>query len=598
MRQSQGLRLLAGVAGLILAGQTLLAGVATPPPLAALHGQKGVTCVECHPGAKGGKVKVDDNERVPNLSCVRCHGDLKAVGAGTPGPLNPHLSHLGETSCTLCHRGHEPSRSYCQSCHAFDMKIPAGAAGPWQPAPKPSPRSKGKVAKADHADVVVVGSGAAGMVAALTAHDAGARVIVLEKQPLTGGNSMLAEGGMNAAHTPAQAKAGIQDTVELMRDDTLKGGKNLGEPALVELLARNSAASVAYLEQLGADLSDVGRLGGASVKRAHRPSGGDAVGAHIVSVLRRNALERKLDVRVNARVVKLLEGKDGRIIGVEVAGLHRGTYRILAKAVVLAAGGFSANPERVAHYQPSFKGMASSNQPGATGDGLDLGEAKGGKLKDMEQIQIHPSIAASSRILITEAVRGNGAILVNREGRRFFNEIGTRDAVSQAILHQTGKTAFLVFDEGVRKSLKQIDGYFHLELVKAGDTPEALARALGLPEAAFKATLEGYNAAFEAKLDPECKRPDLPRALRTPRYYAIEVMPGIHYTMGGLQINTGSQVLDQAGQAIPGFFAAGEVTGGVHGANRLGGNSISETITFGRIAGESAAAFAKASRKP
>jgi fumarate reductase flavoprotein subunit len=592
-RRYQGF--LAGVAGLFMAGQALLAAVPAPPPLAVLHGQKGITCVACHPGTKGGKVQVDDNERVPNQSCVQCHGDLKAVGAGTPGPLNPHLSHLGETSCTLCHRGHEASRSYCQSCHAFDMKIPAGATGPWQPAAKPAPKA-GR-ARVDHADVVVVGSGAAGMVAALTAHDAGARVIVLEKQPLTGGNSMLAEGGMNAAHTPAQAKAGIQDTVELMRDDTLKGGKNLGEPALVELLARNSAASVAYLEKLGADLSDVGRLGGASLKRAHRPSGGDAVGAHIVSVLRRNAVERKLDVRVNARVVKLLEGKDGRIIGVEVAGLHRGTYRILAKAVVLAAGGFSANPERVAHYQPSFKGMASSNQPGATGDGLDLGEAKGGKLKDMEQIQIHPSIAAGSRILITEAVRGNGAILVNREGKRFFNEIGTRDAVSQAILQQTGKTAFLVFDEGVRKSLRQIDGYFHLELVKAGASPEALARVLGLPEAAFQATLERYNAAVDAKLDPECKRPDLPRALRTPQYYAIEVMPGIHYTMGGLQINTGAQVLDQAGKTITGFYAAGEVTGGVHGANRLGGNSISETITFGRIAGEGAAAFVKGSRR-
>jgi fumarate reductase flavoprotein subunit len=227
-------------------------------------------------------------------------------------------------------------------------------------------------------------------------------------------------------------------------------------------------------------------------------------------------------------VVRLLESRDGSITGVEVEGLHRGLYRIRAKAVILATGGFSSNPERVARYQPSFKGMASTNQPGATGDGLDLGAQGGGSLKDMEQIQIHPSIAAGSRILITEAVRGNGAILVNREGKRFFNEIGTRDAVSQAILRQTGGTAFMVFDEGVHQSLKQIDGYFHLGLVKEGETPEALARLLGIPAEAFKATLEAYNASVAAKKDGAFQRPDLPRALATPRFYAIEVQPAIH----------------------------------------------------------------------
>lgn len=561
------------------------------PQLAKFHAKQGISCAECHPGSKGKVVRVDDNEQGPNQACIRCHGDLKAVGAKNKGPINAHVSHLGQINCTVCHGGHQPSRAYCQNCHGFDLKVPAAAPLDWKPMPQAVKAVN--TTRVDHADVVVIGSGAAGMVSALTAHDAGARVIVLEKQPLTGGNSMLAAGGMNAANTPQQAKRGIKDSAELMRSDTLAGGKNLGDPTLVEILARESAASVAYLEQLGADLSDVGRMGGASVNRAHRPSGGTAVGAHIVNVLRANAQQRRLDVRVNSRVVKLLEAPDGRITGVEVEGRHRGRYRIQAKAVVLAAGGFSSNPERVARYQPSFRGMTSSNQPGATGDGLDLGEAKGGSLKDMNQIQIHPSIAAGSRILITEAVRGNGAILVNREGRRFFNEIGTRDAVSQAILQQTGKSAFLVFDEGVRKSLKQIDGYFHLELVKEGATPEALAKVLGIPESNLKATLETYNTAVDSKQDPAFKRADLPRALRTPNYYAIEIMPGVHYTMGGLQIDPETRVMAKDGQPIPGFYAAGEVTGGVHGANRLGGNSISETITFGRIAGRSAAAFAK-----
>jgi fumarate reductase flavoprotein subunit len=248
----------------------------------------------------------------------------------------------------------------------------------------------------------------------------------------------------------------------------------------------------------------------------------------------------------------------------------------------------------VASYRPEFKGMASSNQPGATGDGLDLGAAAGGELKDMKEIQIHPTVAFGSRILITEAVRGNGAIAVNKEGKRFMNEMTTRDKASAAVLAQTGKMGYLVFDEGVRKSLKQIEGYFHLELVKEGETPEALAKQIGAPPAALAATIAAYNKAVEAKNDAEFGRKDLPRALATPKYYAIGIQPGVHYTMGGLKINGESEVLTKDGKPVPALYAAGEVTGGVHGTNRLGGNSISETITFGRIAGANAAKLAKA----
>jgi fumarate reductase flavoprotein subunit len=247
----------------------------------------------------------------------------------------------------------------------------------------------------------------------------------------------------------------------------------------------------------------------------------------------------------------------------------------------------------VARYRPEFKGMTTSNQPGALGEGTVLGDQIGGQLVDMKEIQIHPTVAKGSRILITEAVRGNGAILVNREGKRFVNEITTRDKASAAILQQKGQSAFMIFDEGIRKSLKQIDGYFHLELVREGATPEALAAKIGVPADAFKTTLEAYNQAVETKNDAEFKRPDMPRPVKTPKFYAIEIAPGIHYTMGGLKINGETQVINKEGKPIPGFFAAGEVTGGVHGNNRLGGNSISETITFGRIAGANAAKLAK-----
>ncbi|QOX80755.1 flavocytochrome c [Trichlorobacter lovleyi] len=581
--------MLLGLAVLLLPTGALRAAEGGKSALAELHKAKQIGCADCHGTAK--KITVDDSEKGINQSCVGCHGDLEAVGAKAKGPINPHKSHLGQPNCTACHSGHSRSQAYCLKCHSYDMPIPGGAAAVVPLKLKKSAR------KAESTDVVVIGAGAAGMTAAITAHDAGAKVILLEKQPITGGNSMLAAGGMNAAETRFQNTKGIKDSVELMYQDTMKGGKNMGDPALVRILAQNSSGSVDWLTSIGADISDVGRMGGASVNRTHRPTGGHAVGAHIANVLRKNAADRKIDIRVNSKVVKIIEDKQGRVTGVVVEGKHSGSYTIKAKAVVLTAGGFSANPEKVAFYRPEFKGMTTSNQPGATGDGLELGEKAGAELKDMKEIQIHPTVAAGSRILITEAVRGNGAILVNHEGKRFVNELTTRDKASAAILQQTGKSAYLVFDEGVRKSLKQIDGYFHLELVKEGATIKDLAAALKMPAATLETTIDTYNKAVDAKNDSEFKRPDMPRALRTAKYYAIEIKPGVHYTMGGLKINTDTQVIAKNGKPIAGFYAAGEVTGGVHGANRLGGNSISETITFGRIAGANAAKLVKPATK-
>jgi fumarate reductase flavoprotein subunit len=559
--------------------------------LADMHAKKQVNCDACH--GSGGTV-VDDNEQPVNMNCVKCHGALADVAKKATGHVNPHKSHLGEISCTTCHSGHAVSKTYCLNCHAFEMKI-SGSEGTAQPAAPPKPAESKMV---DQADVVIIGAGAAGFTAAITAHDAGAKIIVLEKQPITGGNSMLAAGGMNAADTKFQKEKGIQDSVDLMIKDTMTGGNNVNDQELVKILAKNSAGSVDWLTSLGADLSDVGRMGGASVNRTHRPKGGAAVGAHIVDTLKKSAAERKIDVRVNSKVVKILTDRKGTVIGVQVEGKHRGLYTINAKAVVLTAGGFSANPEKVAFYRPEFKGMTTSNQPGATGDGIDVGSAAGGDLQDMKEIQIHPTVSASSKILITEAVRGNGAIVVNQEGKRFMNELTTRDKASAAILAQTGKMAYMIFDEGVRQSLKQIDGYFHLELVKEGETPEALAAAIKVPPQALAETIAAYNQAFDKKDDSVFKRPDMPRALRTPKYFAIAIKPGVHYTMGGLKINTDSQVLSKDGKPIAGFYAAGEVTGGVHGTNRLGGNSISETITFGRIAGANAAKLAKSASAP
>ncbi|MCL1926823.1 MAG: flavocytochrome c [Syntrophorhabdaceae bacterium] len=572
-------------AGAELAGKTLLSD---------LHKDYQVGCKDCHGKTKD--ISLDDAESGVSGACVKCHGSSLRMAerseekAKGKEHINPHVSHVGNMNCTACHRGHEASASYCNNCHAFNLPMSGGNAAKKTP---PGAAGKSNVHKIEQADIVIVGGGAAGMTAAIVATEMKAKVILVEKNPILGGNSMLAAGGMNAAWTEYQAAKGIADSPETMFQDTMKGGQNVGDPDLVRVLAYNSDAAVKWLTAHGANISDVGRMGGASANRAHRPVGGTTVGPHVTGVLKRSVADRKIETRLNCKVIRVLKNKEGRVTGVVVQGKHSGEYTIQAKAVVFATGGFSANADMVASLQPSLKGMTTSNQPGAVGEGMVLGEQAGAKLVDMKEIQIHPTVAAGSRILISESVRGNGAILVNREGKRFVNELTTRDKASEAVLKQAGGSAFIVFDEGILKSLKQIQGYFHLGLVLGGATPQELGAAIGAPGDVLAKTIEAYNGFVDAKKDDEFQRPDMPRALRTPNYYAIEIKPGIHYTMGGLKINTATQVIDEKGNPIPGFFAAGEATGGVHGVNRLGGNSVCETIVFGRIAGANAAKTAQ-----
>lgn len=566
--------------------------VSEPEFLAEFHQDRKFKCKDCHSNDTG--FKLDDNESTENARCIGCHGTLSQLADKEHRPISIHRSHLGEVNCTTCHHAHTSSQAYCGNCHFFQTQIPFAGAPVFHPKAEPPYDENPPVA--DNVDVVVIGSGGAGLTAAITARDLGASVIVLEKQPLTGGNTMLAAGGMNAANTQFQRDAGIVDSPSLMASDTLAAGANENDPALVAILAQDSAASVQWLTSLGVDLSNVGQMAGSSVRRTHRPAGGKAIGAHLVNVLREAVASRQIEVRVNSKVVRISEDPQGHVTGVHVLGKQRGLYAIQAKAVVLAAGGFSANPARVALYRPDYSSMISSNQPGATGDGLDLGDAIHAQLLALDRIQIHPTLAAGNRTLITEAVRGNGGILVNREGQRFVNEMATRAIVSASVMAQTGATAFILYDQQVRDGLSQTEGYNRLELVREGTTLAELATRLSIPRATLEATVQAYNNAYASSpnhIDPVFGRA-IPRPVDRSHFYAIEIAPGIHYTMGGLKIDSQTQVISTSNAPIPGFFAVGEVTGGVHGADRLGGNSISETITFGRIAGTSAATFAAA----
>ena len=439
------------------------------------------------------------------------------------------------------------------------------------------------------ADVVIVGAGGAGMTAAITAAAEGKSVVIVESQPMVGGNSVRATGGMNAGKTVYQDEnefgesAGVEktlktaaekyadnetitalaktvseqwaeyqknptgyfDSVELMELDTMIGGKGINDPALVETLCANSADAIDWLDEHGITLHSVSSFGGASVKRIHRPVNAEgktvSVGSYMIPLLEENCEKAGVQILLNTTANEILTDANGAAVGVKATG-----------------------------------------STGAIGAGT----------VDMDQIQIHPTVEANTAALITEGLRGDGAVLINAEGKRFIDEVGTRDVVSAAEIAQTGSYSWLVVDQAMADASSVIQGYIKKGYTVTGETYEELGKAMGVDEAAFAETMKTWNGYVEAKNDPDFGRTSFANKLDTAPYYAIKVTAGVHHTMGGLTINTNTEVLKADGTVIPGLFAAGEVTGGVHGANRLGGNAVADFTVFGRIAGKAASDYA------
>ena len=490
------------------------------------------------------------------------------------------------------------------------------------------------------ADVVVVGAGGAGMTAAITAAAEGKSVVVLESQSMVGGNSVRATGGMNAAKTVYQDEnefgesAGVEktlktaaekyadnetitalaktvseqwaayqanptgyfDSVELMELDTMIGGKGINDPELVETLCANSADAIDWLDEHGITLHNVSSFGGASVKRIHRPVNAEgktvSVGSYMIPLLQENCEKAGVKMMLDTTATEILTDANGAAVGVKATGASGETVTVNAKAVVLATGGFGANLDMVVKYKPELKGFMTTNAPGIQGQGIEMAQAIGAATVDMDQIQIHPTVEANTAALITEGLRGDGAILINEEGKRFIDEVGTRDVVSAAEIAQTGSYSWLVVDQAMADASSVIQGYIKKGYTVTGATHEELGKAMGVDAAAFAETMEKWNGYVEAKNDPDFGRTSFANPLNTAPYYAVKVTAGVHHTMGGLKINANTEVLNEKGEVIPGLFAAGEVTGGVHGANRLGGNAVADFTVFGRIAGAAASDYA------
>ena len=490
------------------------------------------------------------------------------------------------------------------------------------------------------ADIVIVGAGGAGMTAAITAAEEGKSVVILESQSMVGGNSVRATGGMNAGKTVYQDEnefgeaAGVEktlktaaekyadnetitalaktvseqwaeyqanptgyfDSVELMELDTMVGGKGINDPELVETLCSNSADAIDWLDEHGITLHNVASFGGASVKRIHRPVDADgktiSVGSYMIPLLQENCEKAGVQILLNTTANEILTDANGAAVGVKATGASGETVTVNAKAVVLTTGGFGANLDMVVKYKPELKGFMTTNAPGIQGQGIEMAQAIGAATVDMDQIQIHPTVEANTAALITEGLRGDGAVLINAEGKRFIDEVGTRDVVSAAEIAQTGSYSWLVVDQAMVDASSVIQGYIKKGYTVTGETYEELGKAMGVDEAAFAETMNTWNGYVDAKNDPDFGRTSFANKLDTAPYYAIKVTAGVHHTMGGLTINTNTEVLKEDGSVIPGLFAAGEVTGGVHGANRLGGNAVADFTVFGRIAGKAASDYA------
>ena len=490
------------------------------------------------------------------------------------------------------------------------------------------------------ADVVVIGAGGAGMTAAMTAADAGQKVVILESQAMVGGNSARATGGMNAAKTVYQDEnefdqaAGVEktlataaekyadnetitalaktvseqwaayqanptgyfDSVELMELDTMVGGKGINNPELVKTLCEGTADAIDWLDENGITLHNVSSFGGASVKRIHRPVNAEgktvSVGSYMIPLLEENCKKAGVQILLNTTANEILTDANGAAAGIKATGSTGETVTVNAKAVVLTTGGFGANLDMVVKYKPELKGFMTTNAAGIQGQGIEMAEAIGAATVDMDQIQIHPTVEANTAALITEGLRGDGAVLINAEGKRFIDEVGTRDVVSAAEIAQTGSYSWLVVDQAMVDASSVIQGYIKKGYTKTGATYEELAKELDVDPATFANTMETWNGYVEAKNDPDFGRTSFANPLNNGPYYAIKVTAGVHHTMGGVTINSATEVLKEDGTVIPGLFAAGEVTGGVHGANRLGGTAVADFVVFGRIAGESAANYA------
>lgn len=446
-------------------------------------------------------------------------------------------------------------------------------------------------------DVVVVGAGGAGFASAISANQAGADVILLEKLATVGGNTRISGGEMAAPGSWVQEMEGIEDSPEKYIEDLKKAG---GDDDLIKVLAENATPAAEWMRDfIGIEFLDsLMFFGGHSVARAVIPLGHS--GVEIIEKYSAKANEVGVEVLTEHDVKEILV-EDGKVVGVK-AETPYGELIVHAKAVVLTTGGFGANPEMLFEYDKEIDDkILSTNSPGATGDGILMAEAIGADTVDMDKIQLYPicDVETGKLLYVGDTRMVGGALLVNKEGKRFVEELDTRRAISMGIKAQTGSVGYLIWDEKsseatgtIYSHASEAEGLYDRGYLFKADTIAELAEHFDIDVEALEETIANFNENSKKGVDPEFNLRNVGFTVDEAPFYIMVAVPATHHTMGGLMINVDTEVIDTDGNVIPGLYAAGEVTGGIHGSNRLGSSAIADITVFGRISGENAAEYA------
>lgn len=510
---------------------------------------------------------------------------------------------------------------------------------------KPVPEKIKKVAgiTKGSADLIIVGAGGSGLSAAVTAKDLDVKnVLVLEKMPVIGGNTLRCASAFNAADPDRQKALPMTETLKeavvkaisekpvseehakLMADvkakyeaylksgsktlfdcpewhalQTYNGGDKVGQIPLIRQYSNNVLDTLHWMQSKGSPVMDrVSQGAGALWQRTHQLDAPAGLG--LIDPLYQSAVKQGVNFKLGMRVQDLILNDKGRVIGVTATDKVGNKYEFTSKdGVILATGGYSQNKEMrrksAPHLTPE---MVSTNQPGATGDGIVIATRHGADTTGMNYVQVYPLATPGTGALQGRARKMSGlddVIDVNKNGERFVKEDARRDEFVAAIKKQPGGVVYDINDSSIVKPLnsfnEDVETLVSIGRIYKADSLADLAKQLGMPADKLEATVAEFNKMVEAKNDPKFGRKLFDRPIVKPPFYATPRAPSIHHTMGGLQISTNAQVLDKNGKPIPGLYAAGEVTGGIHGSNRLGGNATADVLTFGRIAAKSAVAY-------
>ena len=440
------------------------------------------------------------------------------------------------------------------------------------------------------ADVIVIGAGLSGLSASVRAAEQGADVLLLEKMAYAGGNCILSTGILQAAGTKLQAQAGIEDSPEQYALDMAQGASADRDPVQMKMVSTLSGETLDWLADNGVEFSDKVTQGvGSTAYRAHQ-SMPDA--NELVSGLVDTASQKGVMIQYDTPVLSLMTDDQGKVTGV-VANQKGQPVEYTAKAVIIASGGFGGSPEMLSKYWgDEYAKMTYAGSPGTTGEMIEEAAKLGAKLTDMDKAAYgSPTVEVSKNMLITAMVLSGGAILTDSTGSRFCNETGDPFDTSKSVVETQEPFVFEIFDQNVADNVYKVSVYQNMGIVEQAATVEELAEKVGLPADTLKATIEQYNAAVESGKD-EFGRTIFTQPLTTAPFYCVKVAAGGVMTFGGLTLDDQCRVLKEDGSVIEGLYSAGEATGGYRAYGYVCGDANAHAAVTGKVAGESAAAYA------